>query len=81
MTSLLPQPMGHPIALQGMEPLEVEQRRRVVAHRRIPLLDRADIGGRGIENIRLGRQRGFNHLAQHYGWHHGTGQLVGQLKT
>ena len=80
-TPLAPQPVGNPVALEGMEPLEVEQRRREEVDGGIPVLHGADVGRHCGQQLRFAAQGQFNHLAQSDGWHGGAVELVGELKT
>ena len=80
-TPLAPQPVGDPVALEGMESLEVKQRRREEVDGGVTILYRADVGGHSCQQLGFAAQGQLDHLAQGDGRHCGAVELVGELEA
>lgn len=75
---LSPQPVADTIGLQGMETLQIEQRRGVFIHRRVARAHRLNIAGGGGDHFRIGGVGLFHHFANGDRRHNRGSQLVGQ---
>ena len=77
---LPPQPVRHPVRLQGMETLEEKKRRGEVLAGRIAAVGGDDVAHRAVENVRVVRHGVVDDVADEHGRQHRIVELAGQPK-